>query len=342
MTGAAYIVLAFGAFSVYDTDVMRPVSLLCLCVAAALVLPSCEDFDGPPPAGSVRASDPVADALLADAANAKTLGKSISKLKEIVRYHELAPCAPLARYRLAQAYEQQKDYREAFKTYSKLIDAYPQSPLYTEALNRQLTMAMNAANGSLKTPVLWGAWQTDMEATVVIEWLRTIILKAPYNDMAATASSILAKYLVDIEKFDDARLEYRRIVENYPDSKYAPESQLMLAQLWANDHTRGDNNLVNLTNAREAYEEFTLRFPNHKDAGKALSQASDVKRLLVQQELEVGRFYLERSHEYTSAIFCFEDVIRQKKDNPEAAATAQTLLQQARAAAANPPKRSFL
>lgn len=321
---------------------MRPAYLLCLCAAAVLVLPSCSDLDLIPPAGSVCSADPVADALLQKSYQAKSVNRSIDNLKELLRYHELAPCAPEARFRLGQLYEQKKDYRDAFKHYSKLIDAYPQSPRYADALNRQLALGLGGANGTLRTPVLWGAWQAEMESTVVIEWLRSVIAHAPYNDTAATASSILAKYLVDTEKYDEARLEYRRIVENYPDSKYAPEAQLMLAQLWANDHTRGDRNLVNLTNAREAYEEFTLRFPKHKDAGKALSEASNMKRLLVQQELEVGRYYLDRSKEYTSAIFCFEDVIRQRKDNPEAAKEAETLLQTARARAAQPAKKSFL
>lgn len=323
---------------------MRIAPFLCMCAAVA-ALTACDDFNGPPPIGSVRASDPAADALMAkaDAAKAeKNLRREAKALKEIVQYHELAPNAAEARYRLGLVYEAQEDYREAFKSYSKLIDAYPQSPRYTDALNRQLTLAMTGANGTLRTPVMWGAWHTDMESTVVIEWLRSIIAKAPYNEMGATASVILAKYLVDIEKYDEARVEYRRLVENYPDSSYAPEAQLMLAKLWAEDHTRGDRNLVNLTNAREAYEEFSLRFPNHKDAGKALAQASDMNRLLVQQELEVGRYYLERSHEYASAVFCFEDVIRRRKDNPEAAAEAEKLLQQARAKAARPATRSFL
>ena len=193
---------------------------------------------------------------------------------------------------------------------------------------------MDAATGKMEVPVLWGAWSTTMESSVVVKWLREIVEKAPYNDMAATASSILAKYLVDRERPEEARLEYARLVEKYPDSRYAPEAQLMVAQLWADSHTRGDNNLVNLSNAREAYEEFTLRFPKHAEAKKALSEASNMERLMIQQQLEVGRYYLERSKEYKSAIFCFEDVIRQKTTNPEAAKEAEALLAKAKAAAA--------
>lgn len=297
----------------------------------------CGSFDDIPPVGQVKAVDPVADALLAEAKVLQAEGrmaKSRKPLKEITQYHKLAPNAAEARYLLGRSYEATQDYRDAFKEYGKLIDRYPQSSLYADALNHQLAMAMDAATGKMEVPVLWGAWSTTMESSVVVKWLREIVEKAPYNDMAATASSILAKYLVDRERPEEARLEYARLVEKYPDSRYAPEAQLMVAQLWAESHTRGDNNLVNLSNAREAYEEFTLRFPKHAEAKKALSEASNMERLMIQQQLEVGRYYLERSKEYTSAIFCFEDVIRQKTTNPEAAKEAEALLAKAKAAAA--------
>lgn len=313
--------------------------MLSICATSALLLSMCESFDGPPEIGQVKAVDPQADALMVQAKNYQKEGrmsKSRTPLKEIVRYHALAPNAAEARYMLGQAYESTQDYRDAFKEYSKLLVRYPQSDLYADALNRQLTMAMDAASGKMKVPVLWGAWETTMESSVVVSWLREIVEKAPYHDMAATASSILAKYLVDQDRPEEARMEYARLVEKYPDSRYAPDSQLMVAQLWASSHTRGDNNLVNLSNAREAYEEFTLRFPNHPEAKKAMNEASHMDKLMVHQQLEVGRYYLERSKEYTSAIFCFEDVIRQKSINPEAAAEAEKLLVQAKKAAATP------
>lgn len=317
--------------------------LLRLCAASALLLPMCDSFDGPPPVGQVKAVDPEADALMAEAKAMQRdyyMVKSRKPLKEIVRYHALAPNAAEARYLLGRSYEASKDYRDAFKEYSKLIDRYPQSDLYADALNRQLSMAMDGASGKMQVPVFWGAWEVNMESSVVVNWLREIVQKAPYNDMAATASSILAKYLIDQDRPEEARLEYARLVEKYPDSRYAPEAQLMVAQLWASSHTRGDNNLVNLSNAREAYEEFTLRYPDHPDAQKALSEASNMDRLMVQQQLEVGRYYLERSHEYTSAIFCFEDVIRQSNINPEAAKEATELLAKARKAAESAQNQS--
>lgn len=311
---------------------------VCLGALAVLGLPMCQQFDGAIPAGMVRAVDSEADAMIAQAeayGRQGKVGKEIKLLEKVATQHQVAPNADKARFLLGKAYESKGDYREAFKQYSRLIDRYPQSALYRDALNRQLSMAMRGAQGKLTVPVFWGAWHSNMESDKVVEWLRYIIDKAPYNDMAATASSLLGKFLVEKRRYEEARIEYARLVEKYPDSSYAPEAQLMVAQLWASNRTRGENNLVNLTNAREAYEEFSLRFPNHKDAHKALAQVSNMKRLMVQQQLDVGKYYLYRSNEYQSAVFCFEDVVRQKSVNPEAAAEAAQLLAKARAAAAN-------
>ncbi len=317
-------------------SVMNKRLLLLLSAALAGVLPMCEQVEGPLPAGSIKAVDPEAAALMQEAEGFRKAGKlhrARKSLKKLVRFHEAAPEAPMARFMIAQIEEALHDHREAFKQYGRVVEKYQGSPLYEQALNRQLAMGMAAAKGELKGRVL-GAWEVPMESSVVVEWLQSVIKNAPYNDMSATAMAVLADYQVRQKRYEEACATYQKLVEDYPDSRYAPAAQMMVAQLWAASHTRGNQNLVNLANAQEAYEEFTLRFPNHPDAAKAHSQAERVRSLLVQQELEVGRYYLERAREYPSAIFCFENVIRQQKVNPEAAREATRLLQQARRHAA--------
>lgn len=285
------------------------------------------------PAGTIAAQDPEAEALLAQAralVQKNKLSAAESLLKKLRKSYQHAPCVADARFLLAEVYEKQGLPRDAFDEYDKIVTRYQSSPLYNKALDRQLALAMAGAEGKLNVEVM-GLWTAPIDASTVEDWLSKVIRNAPYNDMAATAMSLFGKFLVKQEKFEEAAMVYAKLVEDYPTSRYAPEAQLMVAQLWASSRTRGDQNLVNLHRAREAYEEFSLRFPNHKDAGKALSEASNVRRLLVRQELEVGKYYLERSKEYPSAIFCFENVIRQKSNNPEAAAEAERLLSRARA-----------
>ena len=312
---------------------MRKMTILA-ALLGALTLTMCSQDDGPLPAGRVQATDAKADALLARARGLQQAGKlsaARSVLTEIVSDHDLAPCAAQARMMIGEIEEKLGDPREAFRQYGKVVEGYQSSELYEQALNRQLAIGTAAANGKLMGKVLW-LWDVPMEEGKVLEWLQSVIKNAPYADMSATAASVLGNYLVKRKKFDEAAQVFKKLVEDYPDSPYAPGGQLMVARLWASSHTRGDNNLVNLDRAREAYEEFTLLYPNHKDAGVARSGVKEMQRLMVDQELEVGRYYLERAREYGPAVFCFEDVIRQADVNPQAAQKARQYLAQARAA----------
>ena len=124
---------------------------------------------------------------------------------------------------------------------------------------------------------------------------------------------------------------HENLEDQHPDSAYAPAAQLMMARLWASSHTRGDNNMVNLDRAQEAYEEFSLLFPNHQKNEEAKAGVREMRRLLLEQELQVGRYYLERAREYQSAVFCLEDVVRRGSVNPQAAGQAKELLAKARA-----------
>ena len=318
---------------------MREIRLL-LAGASVLLLPMCNQVEGPLPAGTVQAADSKADALMREAEMYRAKGKISkyeSRLSEIIHSHALAPCAPQARLLLGESLQNRKRYRDAFDEYSKIVEKYQGSELYAKALQHQHDMAIEAANGTIKGRVMW-LWDVPMETDVVVKWLQSVIRNAPYGDMAAKTTAVLGDYLMRQERFDEAAAVYRKLVEDYPDSKYAPNAQIRVAELWAASHTRGNQNLVNLDKAREAYDEFSLLFPKHDSASKARDGSLQVQRKLVQQELDVGRYYLERAREYASAAFCFESVIRKKDINPEAAAEATKLLAKAKAHLAKTPR----
>lgn len=313
---------------------MKAFPFCCLLPLAALSLTMCEQNDNDlMPAGMVQPRDAEAERLYAEAEALARSGKiddAISKLDVVVTQHTLSTVAPRARLLLGDLYERDGDYRQAFKEYQKLIERYHSSSLYEDALNRQLQMAMKAVNGEMKTDVAWGLWKTDMEASVVEEWLQSIAANAPYSDMAATALAALAKFqLTRLNEPARARATYQTLVQRYPNSPMVPAAQLMVAQLWASESTRGNDNLVNLAKAQEAYEEFLLRFPNDRRAGLARQKVGEMRALLVEQELETGRYYLERAHLYSAAAQCFRNVQTQASVNPEAAREAKVLYERA-------------
>ena len=314
---------------------MKPfLPLLLLCLSGPLLV-QCS-YDGPPPAGSVRLSDPKAEGYVRVAKAKEAQGDwkgAIKQYKKLLEYNPIDVNAPQAQFRVGQLKEKTGDPIDAFEAYQHVVEKYHGSQLYEQAMKRQMTMAHAAVNGQLKNKVLW-LWDVNMDPTVVVKWLTTIRDEAPYNDMAATTTWMLGQYLIEQDRLDEARNAYKKLVEDYPHSKYAPDAQLMVAKLWAESHIKGNRNQVNLANAQEAYEEFLLRFPNHPEARQASLGASNMKKLMVQQQLEVGEYYYLRAKDWTPARFCFEDVLRRKDVNPEAAAKAQAYLKQMNASTA--------
>lgn len=309
---------------------MNKIKTLGISMAMLAVLPMCQQHtENLIAMGQVQATNPAATALLNEAKAFIKAGdndKAISKLKELCERYRLAPNAAEARFLLGDCYTSNDDSRNAFKQYEKVIADYQHSNFYSKALQRQLSMAHDAANGKLKSEIFWGLWHVNMDSSVVKQWLQSIIKNAPYHDMAATSTSILGNYLVQREEYDHAIPVLTQLVEKYPESDYAPAAQLMIAKLWARAHEDGNQNLANLNRAEEAYEEFTLLFPDNDQSSLALKKAKEMRSLMVEQQLQVAHYYLERALEYQAAIFTLEDVIRQKSLNPEAAREAEQLL----------------
>lgn len=311
-------------------------SLSLLLLLLTLSLTTQCAYDGPPPVGSIRVSDPKATAFMKEGRQCESKGDTKAAIKQynkLIDYNPIDEHAAEAYYRIGQLREQRHEYIDAFEAYQKVVEKYHGSHLYEKALNRLLALAHGAVSGQIKNKVLW-IWDVNMDASIVTKWLQFIREIAPYNDMAAATTWMLGKYLIDQNRPDKACAVYQKLVEEYPASKYAPEAQLMVARLWADSVTKGSKNQVNLTNAQEAYEEFLLRYPNHPEAKNAKLGANTIKKAIVRQQLEVGEFYYLRAHDLKPAIFCFEDVVRQRSINPEAAAKAQAYLNEIRRPAA--------
>ncbi len=257
-------------------------------------------------------------------------GKAINEFEYIIEFYKLSPQAAEALLLMGRCEEANNNPRDAFDDYQELIENYPQSPLYAQAIDSQFRMATDAASGKIKGKMFWGLWEVAMDSTVVIKWISTAIQNAPYDTKAPSAAMDLANYFISREEDFKAIAALSSLVEKYPSSEFAPKAQLKLAELWASSASRGKESLVNLSRAQESFEEYTLLYPNSKDKAEVQGRIKDMKRLMVNEQLRLASFYLERSKEYRSAVFMLQDVIRQEKINPEAAETARKLLPEAK------------
>ncbi len=316
---------------------MKSFHLLTLAALATSLLSMCESFnDDALPISSSHYNEDAAERIMQDGMNhmsASEFSRARDRFEKIIHEYPLTETAAKARFYIAQCYEREDEVRDAFKEYDKLILNHPNSTLYSQAIARQRALAHGAATGKIKGTVFWGAWTPPMDSSVIVEWLETVIRNAPFSDSAAESTLVLGNYHLKRENTEKALATYTKLVNEYPTSSHAAAAQMKVGILWMQSASRGDRNLVNLNKAQEAFEEYSLLFPDHKDAPKAAKLAAKTKQLMVDEQLKVARYYLERSKEYRSAVFALEDIIRQADINPKAAAEARKLLPQAKALA---------
>lgn len=255
------------------------------------------------------------------------LKKAIGKYDDIVEDCPLSVEAPYALLRMGQLREQLNDPQDAFDHYQWLIERYPDSSYYKQALQRQKEMAFAAATGKLTNKVLW-LYKVNMDSSVVIKWLNSVCDNAPFSSSAPEAKKVLGDYLLQRDRKDEAIEAYQSIVDNYPHSPFAPEAQLKVAEVYAQSRMTGDLSFSNILKAQEAYEEFILRYPGHSQISRARTGLAGVRQYMVQRKLEVGEYYMFRMKDRDAAMFSFQEVIAGEKANPEAAAKAREYLKQ--------------
>lgn len=286
--------------------------------------------DRPPRAGTVRLVDPKAQALMNEAREYEQQGKTskaIKRYRKLVEEHPVAVESPTAQFRIAQLELGQKEYIDAFDAYQRFIERYPDSALYKNALLEQKRIAFDAARGKLTNKVLW-SFDVPMDSTNVVKWLNSVCDNAPFAASAPESLSILGDYLVKRDRFDEAIVAYQKIADNYPNSPFAPVAQIAVADLYRGAQTKGSRNHVNVMRAQEAYEDYLQRYPGGASAKQAKAGLNDIRRLMVEKKLETAEYYLNRMRDKDAAIFSYQEVASEGKDNPEAAAKARLKLKE--------------
>lgn len=297
-----------------------------LAVLSMLVaMPQCS-YDGPPAAGTLRNVDTQAGQLMAEGQAYEASGKlrkARKKYERVVERHELSLEAPDALMRIGAIWLATKDPIEAFDAYQKLINKYPGSTYYEQALNKQLDLALGATQGRIKNEV-FGFFSSNIDPSKVYDWVKKIADNAPYADITPRALNMLGHYLVARNQGIEAIDAFQKIVDNHPNTVFAPEAQLIIAELYSGKSPCKGRDWFNMNKAQEAYENYLLKFSKSTD--KATQGLAFVRKDLVERKLKIADYYLERMKDTSAATFYYQEVVAAAKENPAAAAQAQARL----------------
>ena len=243
----------------------------------------------------------------------KKYPQALGELKKLIKHYPRAKEAPEAQYYIGQVMEEMRKPYEAYKAYQVVIDKYPFSERAAEIVEIQYTIANRMMEGKDKR----GKW---VEAIVggderVIDIYRTVIKNAPYGKYAAISQYKIGLYLKEKGMFQEARDEFEKTINDYPDSEWAKAAKFQTAM--ADTKRSGDvQHEQKVTSvALDEFKEFVKNHPDSELTPQAKEQIGHLRTKEAQNAYVIAEFY-EKQKNYKAARVYYKDLIDKYADTP--------------------------
>src|SRR5438046_6061516 len=241
------------------------------------------------------------------------LKRAIRAYKSLVKRHPKDALAPTALYRAAQLQEQTRQYTPAANSYLQLVERYPSSAHFDEAIEGQLRAGEIYLNGKkLKVLGIPVASALDRAVTIFADVVRT----APYGKYTARAQFDIGLAREKQGANDAALQAYQAVVDKFPNEPVAVDAQYQIGYIWFHAARTGTKDAAAASNAKTAFEDFIFHYPNSEKAAQARANLQLLEHKQTTSSFAVAKFYDKQKY-YRAAVIYYNEVIRQQPGSSE-------------------------
>ena len=241
------------------------------------------------------------------------LKRAVRAYKSLVRRHPKDALAPGAVFRAAELQEQRGDLIAAAEMFRWLVEHYPSSPHFDEAIEAQFRIGEIYLAGK-KLKVLGIPFGSSMDRAAEI--FAAVVRTAPYGKYTARAQFDIG-LAREKQGASDAAIEaYQAVVTKFPKEPLAADAQYQIGYIWFKAARAGTKDLAATTNARTAFQDFLFRYPNSEKTAQARSNLEMLEHKQTATSFQVAKFY-DKQKNYRAAVIYYNEVIRQQPGSTE-------------------------
>ncbi|MEK0450863.1 MAG: repeat containing protein [Verrucomicrobiota bacterium] len=249
-----------------------------------------------------------------DALVAKGDLKDALKLaRSIVAQRGQTSAAARAQFQIGRILEQQQDYEDAFEAYSSYLTNYPRGGDFDAAVKAQFDIAKTFMDGRKKRILGIAIASNHGKAE---KMFAEIVKRAPFHRLAPMAQFNVGQALERQGKPSEALAAYQELVIRYPNDAVADDAQYQIGYVQLEEAQRGSYDQNSRQRAKEAFEDFSARYPNSEKIAQARENIKALSSNDVAGSLDAARFY-DRAKKYRAAAIYYNDVIRQAPGSKE-------------------------
>ena len=241
------------------------------------------------------------------------LKRAIKAYRSLVKRHPKDALAPGALYRKAQLEEQEHEYLKSAESLVQLVQKYPSSPHFDEAIEAQFRIGEMYLGGKKKR-VLGIPFGNSLDNAVEI--FAAVVRTAPYGKYTARAQFDIGLAREKQGATDAAIQAYQAVVDKFPNEPIAADAQYQIGYIWLKGARTGAQDAAAISNARTAFQDFLFRYPNSEKAGQARANLELIEHKQTTSSYEVAKFYDKQKY-YRAAVIYYNEVIRQQPGSTE-------------------------
>ncbi len=250
------------------------------------------------PKHTVRDTPKAQLAFALDFYKAKDYKKANDELQKLLKNYPRAREAAEAQFYLSLIQEDQGQWMAAFKSYQIVIDKYPFSERSAEVVKRQYGIGNALLEGKDKRNKFVDA--VSGGEYDVVEVFRAVIKNAPYGEFAAPSQYKIGLYLLGKQLYQEARDEFEKTRNDYPDSQWAKAAKFQIALSDAKRSSKAQYNQKVTGTALKEFEDFVKKFPDADLSQEAKEHINALRQKEAENNFLIARFY-EKQQKFDSA-----------------------------------------
>lgn len=250
-------------------------------------------------------------AVAVDLFNVKNYKKATEEFQKLLKTYPRAREAADAQYYIALIQETEGQLLQAFKSYQVVIDKYPFSDRASEVVKRQYELGNMFLEGKGKRNKIMNAVSGgDYD---VVEVFRAVIKNAPYGELAAPAQYKIGLYLLQKDLYQEARDEFEKTRNDYPDSEWAKAAKFQIALSDAKRSSAAQYNQKVTGAALKEFQDFVKKFPDADLSKEAKEHIDSLREKEAENNFVIAQFY-QKQKQYDSAKVYYSTIVEKYAD----------------------------
>lgn len=240
----------------------------------------------------------------------------------------------------------EKKFTQAADQFQQVISKYPESELYDDVIAKQYEIGdglfakgeqrlQGRTSKTLRSSSYLSRldFRTKRPFKKAVEVYTKVIENQPFTPEAAEAQYKVGKCHFAQANYLDAGFEYRRVIEDYPDSEWVREATFDLTRCYEEAALDPDYDQAPSQLAMDAVDEFKRRFPDDERIPAREDMSAEMREKIAEQRFRTARHYEKRLD--LDAARIYYEIAANDYAGTEAAVKAAEWL------ANNPPKNDL-